>query len=776
MIRKLWKRDLHRNKIITVSLFIFILLSALLCASSVSLFSKLASSTTSFFQHSAVPDFVQMHAGVFDQQEIDDFVFQHKDIVEAQQTVTLQNIHGSAIYFNQKRNSEENSVMDIAFVKQNPQFDYLINQEDEVVQLHPGEVAVPIFYQQRDHLQKNDMLYIQCNGTWKEYRIVDFIKDVQMNASIISSKRILVHETDYNDLAKYAQPEYLIEFLSNDAAALEINYQSSGLPHNGTTITKGLLTILNSLMDGILAIILFAISLLLMGIAFLCLRFTILMTLEEDVKEIGVMKAIGIAKADIQKLYMSKYIVLTCLGCGCGFIASFFLQSLIFKNIQLYMGLGSVTIWNYLLPFLASAMVGFCIVGFCHLILKKMHRITPLQALRNDLFHATNKHFPSITLRRHGKMPVSLFISLQDIIHRKRLYVSVFFVMMLSSFLLLVPYHLQSTLQSKDFVRYMGISNSDLRMDVFFDETSVITNANIEQSLTSDSAVDTFSIYTTYQLDMMNQDGEWENIQVETGDFKKFPLTYINGDAPIQENEIAISYAIANAQDLHVGDQMQLQKQDEQITMKVCGIYQDITNGGKSAKVNRKLYGVPVLRSTMNVNFKEGTDITLKQSEFTSQFTGVKVTDTQEYVAQTMSGLLQQVHQIVIISLMVACVITIFQISLFLKMLLKKDEQETTILHCIGFTNEQLQMQYMMRMFIVACLGIAFGTLLANIGGAYILSLCLKGMGVAQLTFTIQPFIAYGILPLLLLSCVGIATIIATRKIGKLHIADLTIE
>lgn len=776
MIRTLWKRDLRRNKIITISLFIFILLSALLSASSISLFSKLASSTTSFFQHSKVPDFVQMHAGAFDQQEIDEFVSQHKDIVDAQQTVTLQNIHGSAIYFNQKQRSEENSVMDIAFVKQNPQFDYLINQEDEVVQLQPGEVAVPIFYQQRDHLQKNDMLYLQCNGTWKEYRIVDFIKDVQMNASIISSKRILVHETDYNDLAKYAQPEYLIEFLSNDAAGLETSYQSSGLPHNGTTITRSLLTILNSLMDGILAIILFAISLLLMGIAFLCLRFTILMTLEEDVKEIGVMKAIGIAKADIQKLYMSKYIVLTCLGCGCGYIASFFLQSLIFKNIQLYMGLGRVTIWNYLLPLLASALVGFCIVGFCHLILKKMHRITPLQALRNDLFHATNKHFPSITLRRHGKMPVSLFISLQDIIHRKRLYISVFFVMMLSSFLLLVPYHLQITLQSKDFVRYMGISNSDLRMDVFFDETSVITNADIEQSLISDRAVDTFSIYTTYQLDMMNRDGEWENIQVETGDFKKFPLTYIEGDAPIQENEIAISYAVANAQDLHVGDQMQLQKQDEQITMKVCGIYQDITNGGKSAKVNRELHDLPVLRSTMNVNFKEGTDIALKQLEFTSQFTGVKVTDTQEYVAQTMSGLLQQVHQIVIIALMVACVITIFQISLFLKMLLKKDEQETTILHCIGFTNEQLQMQYMMRMFIVACIGIVFGTLLANIGGAYILSLCLKGMGVAQLTFTIRPWIAYGILPLLLLSCVGIATIIATRKIGKLHIADLTIE
>ena len=43
------------------------------------------------------------------------------------------------------------------------------------------------------------------------------------------------------------------------------------------------------------------ISLLVVAIAFMCIRFTLLTKIEEDYREIGVMKAIGLRVADIQK-------------------------------------------------------------------------------------------------------------------------------------------------------------------------------------------------------------------------------------------------------------------------------------------------------------------------------------------------------------------------------------------------------------------------------------------------------------------------------------------
>lgn len=776
MIRKILKKDLCRNKIITISLFIFILLSALLTASSISIFAKLSSSVDSFFQHTAIPDFVQMHAGEFQQSDIDTFVSKHKKLVKDQQTVTLLNIKGADIYFNQKAESEESSVMDAAFVKQNQKFDFLINEKNEAVQLKPGEAAVPVYYQQRDNLKKNDVLYVNCNGVRKEYKIVDFIKDSQMNASIISSKRLLVSDSDYNDLKAYAQPEYLIEFLSDDVSALEIAYQNSSLPHNGTTITQGLLLILNSLMDGIIAAVLLAIALLLMGIAFLCLRFTILMTLEEDVKEIGIMKAVGIAKKDIQRLYLGKYAALTLLGCLSGYICSFFMQSIVFQNIQLYMGTGPVTIWIYVLPAFAVCLLGLLILGFCKLILNKMHRITPLQALQSGVVQNQPQKSRYISLRHHGNMPVSLFVSIQDLWTRKRLYLSVFFVVMLSSFLMIVPFNFQSTLESKSFIRYMGVGDSDLRMDVFFDEGKDTEYQKTEKTLKQDPEVDIFAAYTTYKADMKNREGEWEDLQVETGDFKKFPLTYLSGNAPSKKHEIAVSYSISREQDLKLDDTIEIQGKDSIEKMKVCGIYQDITNGGKSAKLASKPAGASLLRRTINVNFKPGTNLSKKRVSYSEQFSGVKVTDTQGYVSQTLSGLNKQVHLVVRIALILAFLITIFQISLFLKMLLKRDEGENTIMKCIGFTNGQIQLQYLCRMLITAVVGIAAGTLAANTGGESIISLCMKSMGITRLQFTIIPWMTYFILPLFLLSGVVIAAVLAVRKIGDLHIADLNRE
>ena len=75
-----------------------------------------------------------------------------------------------------------------------------------------------------------------------------------------------------------------------------------------------------------------------MLIAMLCIRFTIITSMEEDYREIGVMKAIGIHNKDIQKLYITKYIVISAGGCICGYILSLFVTKIFTSNITLYMG------------------------------------------------------------------------------------------------------------------------------------------------------------------------------------------------------------------------------------------------------------------------------------------------------------------------------------------------------------------------------------------------------------------------------------------------------
>ena len=102
----------------------------------------------------------------------------------------------------------------------------------------------------------------------------------------------------------------MIEFRLKDLSALsefETAYASAGLEANGPTITYPLFKTLNAISDGLLIAVILLISVLVVVIAFMCIRFTLLAKIEDDYREIGVMKAIGLRLSDIKKIYLAKY-------------------------------------------------------------------------------------------------------------------------------------------------------------------------------------------------------------------------------------------------------------------------------------------------------------------------------------------------------------------------------------------------------------------------------------------------------------------------------------
>lgn len=75
--------------------------------------------------------------------------------------------------------------------------------------------------------------------------------------------------------------------------------------------------------DMIVVGILLVVSIILIAITFVVLRFTISFTLSEEFREIGVMKAIGIGNFRIRGLYLVKYMGLSVIGATIGFALSF---------------------------------------------------------------------------------------------------------------------------------------------------------------------------------------------------------------------------------------------------------------------------------------------------------------------------------------------------------------------------------------------------------------------------------------------------------------------
>ena len=150
MLWKIFKKDLLRKKVITLVVFAFILLSALLVASGANMIVELSSALNALFATAEVPHFVQMHVGEVDRAAIDRWAAADSR-VQAQQTVEMITVDGSNLYLGDNQVPDENSIMDISFVQQNAAFDFLLDLENRVIQLSPGEIGIPIYYaQERD--------------------------------------------------------------------------------------------------------------------------------------------------------------------------------------------------------------------------------------------------------------------------------------------------------------------------------------------------------------------------------------------------------------------------------------------------------------------------------------------------------------------------------------------------------------------------------------------------------------------------------------------------
>lgn len=779
MIRRMLKRDFSQNKMIITILFMFIMLSSLLMASASSNVINLLNSIDQLFKVSNAPHFVQMHAGEINQKSIDSFVAKIP-FVKEQQTAEMIQIGGSNIFIKKKNEAEHNSVMDISFVKQNSNFDFLLDLNNEVINVRKGEIGVSIYYMQKYKLRIGDKIWVVKNNNELELTISSFVRDVQMNPSIVSSKRFVISGEDFERIkGNFGESEYLIEFQLTDVNKInefENLYESSNLPQKGPSITYSLLKTLNSLTDGIIAAVLIIISALLMLIAMLCIRFTIITSMEEDYREIGVMKAIGITSKEIQKLYVTKYVVIAASGCICGYILSLFVTKIFTSNITLYMGAADKSILHNVVPFIITTLLFLVVILFCRIILRKFRGITTIDALQSRDKIGKRKIRNSFSLNRSKFKNVNIFIGIQDVIKRFKLYRVLSIVLLIAVFMIVVPVNFLYTIQSPKFVNYMGTGKSDIRIDLQQTENIEKRFKDVISYLRNDDEVEKYATFVTSTFKMVSADGTHENLHVEVGDFTTFPLDYMQGRAPKNENEIALSYMNTNELKKNVGDSIVLFVDGKEKTLTISGMYQDVTNGGKTAKANFSYNNENILWYVVNVDLKSNVDLQEKVKEYKQNFSSAKITDTDDYLTQTLGETIKQLRLVTQVAILIAILISVLITAMFFKMLLAKDSSQILIMKNIGFSYKDIRIQYITRSIVIVLLGIVTGTCIAATFGEMLVSWLGSFMGAAHIKFVVNPIVSYIICPAILFISVTATTLFSSFTIKQTNDVKLNGE
>lgn len=768
MYSRLIRNDILKSKMITLTTMIFVAAASMLVSLAAILVVNLTGALDTLMTQAKTPHFMQMHSGDIDTARLTAFAEQNSNVDEIQ-VVEFLNIDGAQFIFGEK--SLANSVQDNGLSVQSEKFDYLLDLDGNVINVSDGEIYVPVSYMKDNTAKIGDKAVI----SGKEFTVVGFLRDSTMNSSLSASKRFLVSSSDYAEIKNLGSPEYLIEFRLKDLSALgsfETAYASAGLEANGPSVTYSLFRTMNAISDGMMIGVILLVSLLVVTIAFMCIRFTLLAKIEDDYREIGVMKAIGLRISDIKKIYLAKYAAIAAAGSILGFALSFVFKGMLLENIRLYMGESENSSFAVALGIIGILLVFLAIIAYVNGVMKRFRKISAAEAIRFGTSQEKTAGAKRFTLSGNRLFNTNIFLGIKDVLSRKRLYATMLAVLVISAFIMIVPQNLYSSISSKSFISYMGIGNYDLRIQAGNIDNISEKVAEIVETMKSDQAISKVAVLTTKTFKANMENGSEENIKIELGDHSIFPIEYSKGKAPATDDEIALSTIYADEMSKKIGDVITLVIEGKEVDLTVSGIYSDITNGGKTAKAVFPDISAGIMWSIVSAELSDKSLIDAKVAEYADKFDFAKTSDIDEFVTQTLGSTISSVEMASYAAIAVALVITVLVTLLFMKMLVAKDRYSIAVMKAFGFTNSDIKKQFVSRSVFVLIVGIILGTLLANTLGEMLAGLVISTFGASKFNFAVNPLSAYLLSPLMMIISVLIATTIGTSRAGQIKISE----
>ena len=310
-----------------------------------------------------------------------------------------------------------------------------------------------------------DQLTIECNGVRREFVLADKIKDALFGSKQLTFTRYIISEEDFESFLSAENTE---EYYGGTLVYIYSSDMETALPQIKPLVDNSALTMDRATMkftyvfDMIVVGLLLMVSMILIIIAFVVLRFTISFTLSEEFREIGVMKAIGIGNFKIRGFYLVKYMGLSIIGAAVGLVLSFpfgkMLMSVSSQNI--IVGNQSPVLVNIVCAVLVVAVI----LWFCYGCTGRVKKLTPIDAIRNG---QTGERFRKKSLMSLGKsrLPMAPFLALNDMVSSPRRYGIITLTFFLCLSLLLILSATVSTMNSDSLAATFGWADCDIYLD-----------------------------------------------------------------------------------------------------------------------------------------------------------------------------------------------------------------------------------------------------------------------------------------------------------------------
>lgn len=783
MFFRILKKDLKRKKSMNIILLIFIILATTFLASSVNNLIAISESVDYFMDKAKTPDYMISSYDRGENKEFDNWINNSK-IINSYDIDRSTILSKDNIKIKEDEKLQEFQPFGETLLQAQPKkYGKLLDDNGEEVILKSGEIAFSLADKSKNNLEVGDKVVITIGDIKKEFSIKMFTKDAIFGSSMNEMKRLLISDEDYEIFKSCKEAGVINNYyiMSDNTTALEKEFR--GIDCN--TIINLDKSFINTsfILDMLPSATLIIVSICLILIAFLILRFTIIFTLQDDFKEIGVMKAIGLREFDIKKVYLIKYLAITIIGVLIGFVVSFPFGNTLLKQSSGNILMNSST-GNTFVNIACSILVVLIVLLFCYTCTRKLNKFSAIDAIRNGSTGESFKGKSRLKLKNYKKIRVPMFIAFNDILCDLKRFVVLILTFCIGTVLIIIPLNTINTLKDGNIIKTFGMDYSDVLIET--DEMDKYTNgANKEEYLKDienlresfrDSGVD-IKIYGEVMYRLKFYAGDKDNVlqlmafQSQGSDSNNYNV--LKGKMPELKNEVAITEAVAEKLNVSIGDTIYTQIDKEKKELIVTGLYESMTNMGESVRLSPKIdidFKYLAITFPFQGNFEGSVEPQVLIDKLKDKYPSYSFKNSQEYVSRYIGSSLDQLDTMKnLIVLIVVCINALITI-LMMKTFITKEKGEIAMLKSVGFRNSSIRFWQSARISIVLVVAIILGIILSKFLGPVTSGQIFAMMGVHNVVFKVEALEVYIVYPIILLV---VTTAIAYLSAGAVKKVDL---
>ncbi len=779
MYIRILKKDLKRKKTMNVILLIFVILAATFIASSANNLTTVSSALDNFIEKADVPDYWFASTNDADIGRFKEFAADNGYDYSISRLIQIEPrnilVEGEKL--------EYSNTMCLSTLGGIKIFD---KNNDEITHINDGELYVTnhIFTSTDNDFHVGGKIFISQNGVEKEFTVKGYTKDALFGTAMVGMSRFLISDDD-------------AALFDSEGAAVcsSVGVHTKDADYRDRFNALGLNTIMSIdrsmfkmtyLMEILIAAILLVVSVCLILISMVILRFIIKFTITEEFREIGVMKAIGIKNFAIRGLYIAKYFAIAVVGTAVGLAASLPLSRLMISGVSQKIVISSGD--NFPINIGAAILAGIIVVLFSYLCTRPIRRFSPIDAIRSG---ETGERYKKKGVLRLGgsHLPTVVFMALNDIFSGIKSYLSMVLIFILGTLLVIIPTNTINTLRSDQLISMFNMVESDhiISQELLFNPNED-NKAMVEQRFSeiremfaeSDIDIDVFQ-EMMFRANVSIGEKRTNSISFQgMGGVTTDMYTYLEGTPPQNVHEVALTHLTAGQIGAEVGDDVEIKLGDDTRTYTVTAINQSMNNMGEGLRFHQDAeldYSYAAGCFGIQVNYKDDPDnaaLAERKAMLEKLYPDATVYTPGEYIGYMIGNVADQLDGMKVLILIIILGINALVAVLMVKSFITKEKSEIALLKAIGFKNNALILWQTMRIGIVLLVSVLMGALLSSLLSPLIITPVFGMLGAYSIEYEIRAVEVYVIFPLIMLGVTALSAFISAQGLRKISSSQIS--